>query len=69
MMYRTCPHGGANLDPGEICDCLEIAEGRPAATGATLNLGKELPIAVYQSMAQMSSCEGSWTSKTRGAAT
>lgn len=19
--YRTCPHCGANLDPGERCDC------------------------------------------------
>lgn len=19
--YRTCPHCGANLDPGEVCDC------------------------------------------------
>ena len=21
--YRTCPSCGANLDPGELCDCLE----------------------------------------------
>lgn len=21
MNYRTCPHCGANLDPGEVCDC------------------------------------------------
>ena len=20
--YKTCPHCGANLDPGEVCDCL-----------------------------------------------
>lgn len=20
-MYRTCPDCGANLDPGEVCDC------------------------------------------------
>lgn len=20
-IYRTCPHCGANLDPGERCDC------------------------------------------------
>ena len=19
--YKTCPHCGANLDPGEVCDC------------------------------------------------
>lgn len=24
-MYRTCPDCGANLDPGEICDCKENA--------------------------------------------
>lgn len=22
--YRTCPLCGANLDPGEICECREI---------------------------------------------
>jgi hypothetical protein len=22
MFYKTCPHCGANLDPGEQCDCL-----------------------------------------------
>ena len=22
--YRTCPRCGANLDPGETCNCLEI---------------------------------------------
>lgn len=21
MIYKTCPHCGANLDPGESCDC------------------------------------------------
>ena len=21
MIYRTCPHCGAHLDPGEACDC------------------------------------------------
>ena len=20
--YKTCPHCGANLDPGEVCDCI-----------------------------------------------
>ena len=24
-MYRKCPFCGANLDPGEICDCKEKA--------------------------------------------
>ena len=30
--YRTCPICGANLDPGEICDCQDKKE---AAQGAT----------------------------------
>jgi hypothetical protein len=30
---KTCPHCGANLDPGERCDCIEakIADGRVIA--------------------------------------
>ena len=24
--YRTCPYCGANLDPGERCDCQEEQE-------------------------------------------
>ena len=24
MIYRTCPLCGANLDPGERCDCEDI---------------------------------------------
>ena len=28
MHYKTCPHCGAHLDPGELCDCLEKEEGR-----------------------------------------
>lgn len=30
--YRTCSNCGANLDPGEICDCQDKKE---AAQGAT----------------------------------
>lgn len=26
MCYRTCPYCGANLDPGERCDCQTGAE-------------------------------------------
>lgn len=26
--YRTCPHCGAHLDPGELCDCPEARQGR-----------------------------------------
>ena len=25
VIYHTCPHCGANLDPGERCDCIEKA--------------------------------------------
>lgn len=28
MYFRTCPRCGANLDPGEICECNK--KGRPA---------------------------------------
>ena len=23
--YKTCPHCGAHLDPGELCDCIKTA--------------------------------------------
>ena len=29
MMYRTCPHCGAALDPGERCDCRERTPNEP----------------------------------------
>lgn len=28
MYYHTCPHCGANLDPGERCDCLSRIRGK-----------------------------------------
>ncbi len=31
MYYHICPHCGASLDPGEICDC----QKRKAASAAT----------------------------------
>lgn len=31
-MIRRCPHCGAFLDPGEICDCKENAAPRDANT-------------------------------------
>lgn len=34
-IYRTCPHCGAHLDPGETCDCRDKEE---AAQGATNTL-------------------------------
>ena len=30
--YKTCPHCGANLDPGERCDCQDKEETAPGAT-------------------------------------
>ena len=29
MIYKTCPICGANLDPGERCDCRERTETEP----------------------------------------
>lgn len=26
--YKTCPYCGANLDPGEPCDCRDNTKGR-----------------------------------------
>lgn len=23
MLYKPCPHCGANLDPSELCDCMK----------------------------------------------
>lgn len=36
-IYRTCPHCGANLDPGERCDCT------PSKSQAFTNLDKKTP--------------------------
>ena len=30
MIYRTCQYCGANLDPGETCDCRQAAEEQAA---------------------------------------
>lgn len=39
--YRTCPHCGANLDPGERCDCREKGNGLPSATNTEQANGPE----------------------------
>lgn len=31
--YRTCPHCGCNLDPGEGCDCKNEKETAPPEPG------------------------------------
>ena len=28
--FKTCPYCGANLDPGETCDCLELQARKEA---------------------------------------
>lgn len=33
-IYRTCPQCGANLDPGERCDCKEKSAVRRESTQA-----------------------------------
>lgn len=39
MYYNVCPCCGANLDPGERCDCTEI--GKPPADAGTSAGGSE----------------------------
>lgn len=38
--YRTCPHCGAALDPGEVCDC-RAKEEAPADAANTGEGGAE----------------------------
>lgn len=38
--YRTCPHCGAALDPGEVCDC-RAKEEAPAGAANTGEGGAE----------------------------
>ena len=38
--YRTCPHCGAALDPGEVCDCRDKEEA-PAGAANTGEGGAE----------------------------
>ena len=40
-MYRICPHCGASLDPGEICDC---AKEKAASQTRTLEDGKQIKL-------------------------
>ena len=32
--FRTCPHCGAHLDPGEVCDCRNNEEAPASAANA-----------------------------------
>lgn len=38
--YRTCPHCGAHLDPGEVCDC-QIGAALLLTEGAADHWGNE----------------------------
>ena len=38
MTYRKCPQCGANLDPGEVCDCTKTLKQKVEA-----RIGKEVP--------------------------
>lgn len=37
--YRTCPYCGANLDPGESCDCSDRIPGRLDTVALMLIIG------------------------------
>ena len=52
-MYRTCPLCGANLDPGELCDCQDGEESdsercdlRRSGTRERYSSGRESGISV-----------------------
>nr|MBR4279814.1 hypothetical protein [Clostridia bacterium] len=44
MIYKKCPHCGANLDPGETCDCqdeeheVDAQEARRPLRGRQLSM-------------------------------
>ena len=40
MFYKECPHCGANLDPGEKCDCTEKEK---ACTGGAVQTSWQTP--------------------------
>lgn len=56
MMYRECPHCGAHLDSGEICDCRDKERDRPDAAGTASQ--EIIPLAVYQPEQEKSSRSG-----------
>lgn len=37
MLFNTCTYCGANLDPGERCDCTDIKKERTAEASAPTN--------------------------------
>ncbi len=51
MQYRTCPFCGANLDPGERCDCQE--EKRPIMREPQQTAREKVAHSVYQRRAHV----------------
>lgn len=51
MMYHTCPYCGANLDPGERCDCQKEESAPAAGTAKSANSQEPKPqqISIYSS--------------------
>jgi hypothetical protein len=44
VIFKTCPHCGSNLDPGEKCECLwrnEVKEEKAAAEDLHLSEREE----------------------------
>ena len=42
MYYNSCPLCGANLDPGESCDCEEQTEQTETTEGDETDDGREI---------------------------
>ena len=56
--YKKCPECGANLDPGEECECLVIKENAPikiaVSIGADVKKDIELSISLYYKNSKLS---------------
>ena len=48
--YRTCPHCGANLDPGETCDCQDKERAAQGATNTRDGRAEQIEPAVSASI-------------------
>lgn len=48
--YRTCPHCGSHLDPGETCDCQKEKTAPSAANTESGKVEKGLPTNFSTSM-------------------
>ena len=47
--YRTCPHCGAALDPGEVCDCRAKEEAPASASNAGEGMAEQIDKAISAS--------------------